>query len=291
MSTAWLALVTAWAAALLATGAAVLLARRIGFMAPSNPIVPQKREPAALGGGAALFVGLSAGLWAAGSLAFAAALIPALLLGLFDDLRPLRPLVKFLLQCAVAALGMAMVLADSASVAGFPWLFVGGTLLAVVLMNAINFLDVSDGYAGLVSAISFAGLAWLGDSAAAAAACGACIGFLFWNWPPARIYMGDAGGQVLGLAGALLVLSQVQPGRAGAWTGLACFGVALFEIVLVVAVRLRRRVPFWQGSPDHSALRLQARGFTRQAAALCAAAVQLVLVVAAVAAAASAEAS
>lgn len=287
MSTAALALVTAWAAALLATGAAVLLARRIGFMAPFNPIVPQEREPAALGGGAALFAGLSAGLWAAGALALAAALIPALLVGLFDDLRPLRPLVKFLLQCAVSALGVAMVLAGPASVAAFPWLFVGGTLLAVVLMNGINFLDVSDGYAGLVSAISFAGLAWLGDSAAAAA-CGACLGFLFWNWPPARIYMGDAGGQVLGLAGALLILGQVQPGWAGAWIGLACFGVALFEIVLVVAVRLRRRVPFWQGSPDHSALRLQARGFTKRAAALCAAAVQLVLVAAAVAAASAA---
>jgi UDP-GlcNAc:undecaprenyl-phosphate GlcNAc-1-phosphate transferase len=270
---------TSLLAALVATGLIAALARRTGFTAPFNPIVPQSRAPAALGGGAGIWLGLGAGLFAGGgSLLFVAALVPALLLGLADDARPLRPLRKLLLQIGAAACAMAVV------AGGTPGLLplAAGILLALVLMNAVNFLDVSDGFAGAVSAVSFAGLFWLTGRVEALAMAGACLGFLFWNWPVARIYMGDAGGHLIGMAGALILANPSAAGilRLPDPALLVCFAVALAELVQLVIVRSRRGVPFWRGTPDHVALRLQRAGVSKAGAALLAAAMQALLVLA-----------
>ncbi|HVQ07936.1 MAG TPA: hypothetical protein VMS43_05835 [Allosphingosinicella sp.] len=287
LSPGLITLAAAAAAALLATGIGAALARRIGFTAPFNPVVPQQREPAALGGGVALFIGIVAGLAAAAAatgaplLRFGAALLPALIVGLADDISPFRPLTKLLLQALAAALGVAVAFAGTPP-AGNPGLMLAGVLLGMTLVNAINFLDASDGYAASISAVSFVGLAWFGDSGAAVAVGGACVGFLAWNWPPARIYMGETGVQVLGMAGALLVVAAFHRHWSGA-AAIACFGVALIELVLLVFIRMRRGIPFWRGSPDHSALRLQALGFSKARAALAAASVQAGFVAAAAA--------
>lgn len=264
-------------AALVATGLITAVARRAGFTAAFNPIVPQQRAPAALGGGAGIFLGLGAGLFAGGgSLLVLAAVLPALLLGLADDARPLKPLGKLLLQLAASALGMAIVARGMPA----PLLLAAGILFGVVLMNAINFLDVSDGFAGSVSAISFAGLFWLTGRVEALALAGACLGFLPWNWSPARIYMGDAGGHLLGVAGGVILADSVARTEPLAATQvlLACFGVALVELVQLVIVRTRRGSPFWQGSPDHLALRLQRAGLGKARTALLGAAAQALMV-------------
>jgi UDP-GlcNAc:undecaprenyl-phosphate GlcNAc-1-phosphate transferase len=270
-------------AALLATGLITIWARRAGFTAPFNPIVPQDRPPAALGGGAALWLGVSGGIAAVAiaggpsALHFAIALLPALLLGLLDDARPLRPLTKLALQTLAATLAMAALFGISAG--AMPLL--AGVATAVVLMNAINFLDVSDGFAASISATSFAGLAWLTGSIEALTMAGACLGFLPWNWPPARVYMGDAGGHLLGMAGALLLTGGlVKDGASTAALLFACFGVALAELALLVVVRTRRGVPFWRGSPDHIALRLQRAGVSRAGAARLAVMAQALLILA-----------
>jgi UDP-GlcNAc:undecaprenyl-phosphate GlcNAc-1-phosphate transferase len=280
-------LAAACVASLSASGGITWLARRMAFIAPFNPIVPQHREPAALGGGGALLIGVAAGLWVASrttgsALAlsgFGAALLPALILGLADDIRPFRPPAKLLLQSAAAAFGMWTMFAGSLSVHD-PLFILAGALLGVILMNAINFLDVSDGYAASVSAVSFAGLAWFGDAVAPIAVCGACLGFLAWNWPPARIYMGDAGGHMLGMAAALSIAEAFLEDRSVALAGIACVGVPLGELVMLVAVRFRRGLPVWQRSPDHSALRLQVGGFSKAKAALAASTLQLALILA-----------
>lgn len=272
-----LAFAAALLAALIASGLIRALARRAGFTAGFNPIVPQQRAPAALGGGGGIFLGLGAGLLAGGgSLLLLAAVLPALLLGLIDDARPLKPLGKLLLQVAAAAIATLIV----ARGAPAPLPLGAGILFGVVLMNAINFVDVSDGFAGSVTAISFAGLFWLTGRVEALALAGACLGFLPWNWPPARIYMGDAGGHLLGMAGGLILAEQ------GARTEmlsamqvlLACFGVALVELVQLVIARTRRGIPFWRGSPDHLALRLQRAGLGKARTALLGAAAQASLV-------------
>lgn len=264
------------------------IASRIGFVAGFNPIVPQERPPAALGGGVGILVGLMAGIGVAewgglastGSMGIAIAVMPALLVGLVDDARPMSPRQKLCLQFAAAAAGLAM--ADGVPKDISSGLFYAGAVFgAVVLMNAFNFLDVSDGYAGGIAAVSFAGLAlFTPENAIAIAALGACIGFLGFNLPPARIYMGDAGSHCLGMLVAIqiFVWSRDVGMLTAVGVGVACFGVALLELAAVTAIRWRKGLSIWRGSPDHSALRLQQAGLSKTWTLLAACALQATLI-------------
>src|SRR5262249_13177170 len=131
--------------------------------------------------------------------------IPAagyLALGLWDDLRPLRPLGKLILQLAFAGLAAWHARSDGGPTG------VGALDAAlrvawiVLLVNAVNVTDVCDGLAGGIAAIGFAFLgAW--SPAGRPLAWGlaaACAGFLVFNRPPASIFMGDAGSHLLGYA-------------------------------------------------------------------------------------------
>jgi len=124
---------------------------------------------------------------------------------LVDDFLHLPPLIRLGMHAA-AALAAALVLGVSWSA----WLFL--VVVGIMWMtNLYNFMDGSDALAGLMGVIGFAayavGALVVGDVAfALVCAClsAATLGFLIWNWPPARIFLGDGGAIPLGfLAGAL----------------------------------------------------------------------------------------
>jgi UDP-GlcNAc:undecaprenyl-phosphate GlcNAc-1-phosphate transferase len=262
------------------------LALHLGIVSQPNPIVAQHTRPVAYLGG----LGVAAAAGFAYALARAAnVLSPALsqapagehaliaggffflLLGVVDDLWPFRPAVKFVLQtvAATAAVGLGL---------GYPWtgwvlLDVSLTVLWIVtLVNAVNFIDVCDGLVGGLAVLLFLFLAH-GTSASPAlplALAGAAAGFLVFNLPPARIFLGDAGSLSLGFLLAALVLPPV--GETSLWPALAVMllsmAVPLFELVFITTARLAKGLPWWRGSPDHFALRLQAAGWSRLQAAL-----------------------
>lgn len=260
------------------TALSVPLLKRAGFVAPFNPIVPQDRAPAALGGGLALGVGFGVALAITGaSLLPVLAALPALLIGLLDDIEAMRPRTKLLLQSVAAAAGYMIVLGPPDA----DWASWGALLMAtgfaVVMMNAANFLDVSDGYLASISAVSFAGLAFFGlGGPAPLLLAGCCLGFLICNRPPASIYLGDAGSHFIGIMAAILVMAE--PSAEAAIAGIACFGVALLELVVVTLIRWRRGLSIWRGSPHHSALVLQRSGFGKTQALLIASTAQLALI-------------
>lgn len=270
-----------WCLAALFTG--------IGFVAPFNPIVPQTRAPAALGGGLALGAGLILALFLGQLLGMDAgmrpllpvfAAVPALILGIADDIRPFQPCAKLALQLAVAAFSILMVLGIPADTGGLALLLIG-VAAGVLLMNAVNFLDVSDGYAAGTCAMSFLGLAvFWPPNPVAAGLVGACLGFLILNRPPAKIYMGDAGSLFLGLMGANLIAmaTQERPWSTVAIMASTCFAVPLLELAIVTLIRWRKGLSIWHGSPDHSALRLQEMGFGKTRALVIAATAQLLLI-------------
>lgn len=134
------------------------------------------------------------------------------LVGIIDDVRPLRPVLRLGIQVAVAA-AMTAVLGPLTGIQlpGFPLLEFGVlawplTVLWVVgLINAFNFMDGADGMAGLaavVGGIGIAAVAYATGSLAmmilAAFAAAAAGGFLVFNWQPARVFMGDVGSGFLG---------------------------------------------------------------------------------------------
>jgi UDP-GlcNAc:undecaprenyl-phosphate GlcNAc-1-phosphate transferase len=126
-------------------------------------------------------------------------------------------------------------------------------------------------------------------AALAAALAGACFGFLYYNWNPARIFMGDAGSLFLGYMLAALALkltlspitpalSQVAqqlgyPVGAGAHAvallaPVVVLGLPIFDTTLVTISRLRRGVPVSRGGRDHTSHRLVAAGLTHREAVM-----------------------
>jgi UDP-GlcNAc:undecaprenyl-phosphate GlcNAc-1-phosphate transferase len=192
--------------------------------------------------------------------------------GICDDLKAFSAIPKFGLQICGAL--VAVYLGNRFTVTGSP---VVDSFISVfwilTLVNAYNFIDVCDGLAAGIGAVAFAVLALRGAAGGIhpLAAGGAALGFLAFNRPPASIFLGDAGSHLLGFLAAAFSMSLF--GSNLSWPRLPemllISGVPLFELVFITLVRLYKGIPWWKGSPDHFALRLQAAGMTRLQADLC----------------------
>jgi UDP-GlcNAc:undecaprenyl-phosphate GlcNAc-1-phosphate transferase len=172
-----------------------------------------------------------------------------------DDVKPLPPIVRVV---ALVAAGVFLVLGTGFADLG-PAAGIGIVLLAVACANAVNILDGQDGLAAGVAAVAALGVAaclWLGAEMVALvplALGGALAGFVFWNRPPARIYLGDGGAYAVGV---LLALPAAELVVADGWRGLlaagACLAVPAFEVVFTVARRVAARESLAAGDRSHS---------------------------------------
>jgi UDP-GlcNAc:undecaprenyl-phosphate GlcNAc-1-phosphate transferase len=97
-----------------------------------------------------------------------------------------------------------------------------------------------------------------------AALAGSLVGFLRYNWHPAKIYMGDAGAMFIGLMlGALSMIGQYATQQDLALLSpVFILGVPIFDTLFVMYVRYRRGLPMFLGSPDHMPLRLRRWGLS-----------------------------
>jgi UDP-GlcNAc:undecaprenyl-phosphate GlcNAc-1-phosphate transferase len=197
------------------------------------------------------------------------------IVGLVDDVRALSPQLKLLSQIALASVllyfGLALKLTD------VPLVNVLITLLWLVgITNAFNLLDNMDGLAATI-AILAAGFrllffVWDGQAANAVAAAtfaGALAGFLVRNFPPAKIFMGDAGSLFVGffLAG-LTLTGDNNPYSRGMVAVLVVpillFMIPIFDTAFVTATRLFAGRSIAQGGRDHTSHRLLAIGWTER---------------------------
>ena len=188
-------------------------------------------------------------------------------IGFWDDRRPLRASFRLMAQIALSFLAIigAVAVEPLASAAGVP----APLLLAVLVfagvywINLFNFMDGIDGIAAsqaifmLVAAVALAlatnaGLAddprlwWLLGIAAAA------LGFLWLNWPPAKIFMGDAGSTYLGLVIALLALHSISWGWLSAWQWLILAAAFVTDASVTLARRLLRRERVFEAHRRHA---------------------------------------
>jgi len=210
------------------------------------------------------------------------AAVPILALGMLDDLRGVGPWVKLAVQaCAALTLcvfGLGVPLITNpfgAPLATGPWSVPLTVLWVIVLTNAINLIDGLDGLAAGIVAIA-CGALWTtarghGDFYVmfiAAILLGACGGFLFWNRPPARVFMGDTGSQFLGLTLSALSLLENRKGTAALTLllPLVALGVPLADGVLAFARRLVRGQPVFRGDAGHIHHRLLDAGLSPGAA-------------------------
>jgi UDP-GlcNAc:undecaprenyl-phosphate GlcNAc-1-phosphate transferase len=279
------AFLCAFAVATLLTPLVARLAVRVGAVDPVRDR-GLAREATPLLGGLAILAGVLVGaaIFLPGSTEIrailgAAALITAI--GALDDLQELHPAVKFAGQVAAAGV---LVLSDvRVQAATVPVLGrldfgdVGGgvvTLLGLVfVMNVVNFSDGVDGLAAGVCAIAaaaFAVIAFdLGEDAAgvlAAITVGAALGFLFHNFHPASVFMGDAGSNLLGLLmGAIAVEGSVKTNALIALVvPLVVLAVPFLDTGFVVAKRIKYGRPVYRADTNHFHHRLARIGFSQR---------------------------
>ena len=204
-------------------------------------------------------------------------------MGFLDDYRPLPWQPRLLMQLGIAV-GLASCGFRATVFASQPWIgFVLTVLWIGVLINAFNFLDNMDALSsgiGLIASVIFASVMltstadpkWFVGGVLLVLA-GSIMGFLCHNWPPARIFMGDAGSMFIGLMLAALTLHGTfydakQSTRSVILAPLCVLAVPLYDFTSVMLIRLSQgRSPF-QADKSHFSHRLVELGLSRKYAVL-----------------------
>ncbi|UCG57755.1 MAG: undecaprenyl/decaprenyl-phosphate alpha-N-acetylglucosaminyl 1-phosphate transferase [Phycisphaerales bacterium] len=197
-------------------------------------------------------------------------------LGLWDDKKSLGPFVKLGVQFATALIAAALA---EIRVEFFIENRIVTCILSafwmVLIINAFNFLDNMDGaaagIAAIVSAILFIAAAQSGQILVGGLAIvfvGTLLGFLAFNFPPAKIFMGDAGSLVVGFFVALLTLrtTYYHEAQSGMWypvlMPLLALAVPLYDFASVTMLRLSQGKSPFVGDTQHFSHRLQRRGLS-----------------------------
>ena len=190
------------------------------------------------------------------------------LLGLWDDLRPLGAKAKLLGQLTIATgayfMGLRVELLtgfSGDSIALHETIAFASTVgWLVALPNIVNLIDGIDGLAGglgvfasITLAIVMAGSGQFVAGAIALCFAGATIGFLIFNFPPAKIYMGDGGAYTIGSVIATLSLQSSQKGSIAAifLVVMIALGLPILDTTLAILRRSLRGVPLFRGDASH----------------------------------------
>jgi UDP-GlcNAc:undecaprenyl-phosphate GlcNAc-1-phosphate transferase len=278
---------------LVSVGTAVALGAVVRRTAPAiGAVVPPRpdrwnRTPTPTLGGIAIASGTAAGLaaavpadalagvgpWAAVALAALAMFV----VGLFDDRLQLSPLAKLVASLAIGGF-FVFALAGVEPAGAVPFWYIPVAIVWFAgVCHAVNLLDNMDGLAAGVAFIAAILLAVvLGNTLGTplvvllTALAGALLGFLYWNRPPARLFMGDSGSLFLGavLGGAALVpvfhtrLAFVNPGLLA----VLILVVPLFDTAFVLVLRRLAGHKATKGGTDHVSHRLVSLGFSPRSA-------------------------
>jgi UDP-GlcNAc:undecaprenyl-phosphate/decaprenyl-phosphate GlcNAc-1-phosphate transferase len=220
-------------------------------------------------------------------------------LGLIDDTRGLRAKWKLLGQIAVAL--FVCLSGYTLNQVSLPFMgetnlgiAVGGLVTVLWLVGLINAFNLIDGIDGLASGIAFIGAAALVVlgvvqedvlvTLTGAALAGSLIAFLRYNFPPARIFLGDTGSMFLGYTLATMSLMGARKTEAAVIfvAPMLALGLPIFETLVSIVRRYFRGVPIFVGDSHHTHHRLLGKGYSQPKVVLTLYSAALLLAVAAV---------
>lgn len=200
------------------------------------------------------------------------------LVGILDDAHNINPFVRLAVY-----FGLCLVVMASGLTVGILQLsFIGLALTPLIILasiNAVNLLDGMDGLASGVSAVAclpFAYVAYIqGDAFSlvlSLSLLGALLGFLPYNFHPARIFLGNSGSTLVGFMLALLIVAAASRSQSP-WFLVACLlvlGLPFADTVLAIGRRIKNRKSIFEGDREHFYDRLRRRGMTQRQTALIA---------------------
>ena len=215
------------------------------------------------------------------ALAILGGIIVLHVMGLIDDRRGLSALLKLGVQIAVAAVLAVWFNVRLLELLG-AWPSVLITIVWIVaITNAMNFLDNMDGLAAGVGAIaaSFLMAATIVNqqwfiAGVLGLLIGAQLGFLVWNFPPAKIFMGDGGSLVIGFLLAVLTVrttffhSDLGGGWYGVFMPVVVLAIPLYDFISVTLIRLKQGKSPFVGDQQHFSHRLVERGLSKRGAVI-----------------------
>ncbi len=274
------------------TWLARMVAPALGFVDQPDGGRKQHGNPMPLLGGAAIFVAFGVTLaiflacgprhWLQGSSLDLAVMLASgglfCLLGLWDDKYPLRARDKLLLQI-LASLPFAMwgQEVEVINVVGFRfelglWSLLFSVFWLVSCANVVNLVDGLDGLASSIGLIAISALAVMSVIGLAPFAAfvaltfaGSVAGFLFHNWPPARIFLGDAGSLTIGFMVGAIAIESSNKTTVGFVLifPLVLLGIPIFDTAMAILRRKLTGRGIGEADRGHIHHRLQERGLTK----------------------------
>ncbi len=200
--------------------------------------------------------------------------VPLVIISYLDDIYTLKPGIRFLVQ-ALSAAGALWFLGGLPAVDfGFAeihniWLWTPVAFIAILwAINLFNFLDGIDGYIG--SEVAFIGLALFAifmDATALLLAI-AIIGFLIWNWPKAKIFMGDVGSTLLGFNVAVFAIWYQNAMDVSILFFLILSGAFWYDATITLYRRWRNKEKLSEAHRKHAYQRLTQSGLSHQQVSL-----------------------
>ena len=202
------------------------------------------------------------------------------LLGWLDDKHELKALPKFIGQILIAVAVAAACKRITLFVPSEVFSYAVTVLWLLTVINAFNFMDNMNGLCaglGAIGAFQFALIAAAkGEYLVAITGClmcGALVGFLPWNFPNARAFLGDAGSHLTGYLLAVMAIlphfyTKQEPHRLAVLAPLLVLAIPLADLAQVSLLRTLNRKPFWIGDTNHLSHRLVRAGMSRTQAVL-----------------------
>jgi UDP-GlcNAc:undecaprenyl-phosphate/decaprenyl-phosphate GlcNAc-1-phosphate transferase len=202
------------------------------------------------------------------------------ILGWLDDKHELKALPKFIGQILIAIAVAAACKRITLFVPSEIFSYAVTILWLLTVINAFNFMDNMNGLCaglGTIGAFIFALIAAANGEYLVAITgflmCGALVGFLPWNFPNAKVFLGDAGSHLVGYLLAVMAIlphfyTKQNPHPLAVLAPLLVLAIPLIDLAQVVIFRTLKRKPFWIGDTNHLSHRLVQIGLNRTKAVL-----------------------
>ena len=212
--------------------------------------------------------------------------IPGVLLvviGIIDDIIAIKPLYRLIFQLIVS--GIALFILGGLGKLNLGFFTVENRLILSILallgtmwfINLFNFLDGIDGYIGMEVVFITSSAILLFNDRIAPVLLASTLGFLIWNWQPAKIFMGDVGSTLLGFNIAVFSIYYQNTSKSSLLIWLMLSSVFWFDATLTLFRRYKKKEPLIVPHKKHAFHRIVQSGFTHQKTVIYAFSLNLII--------------